>query len=100
MGMLICVKRISLTYIIIGVILHEFIRRDQEKKKKDLTHFYDKSPYTDGKIKKQRDNTKTPLKSSTKQRLWADLGRSVGVMIATQVVWENQLTGSQSSHSP
>ena len=36
------------------------------------------------KFKKQRDNTKTPLKTSITQRLRTDLGRSVGVTIATQ----------------
>ena len=30
------------------------------------------------KSKKQRDNIKTPPKSSITQRLWTDLGRSVG----------------------
>ena len=40
--------------------------------------------------KGQSDNTKTPQKSSIKQRLRTDLGRSVGVTTATQLVW---LTG-------
>ena len=42
-----------------------------------------------GKPKKQRDNTKTPPKTSM-----TDLGRSVGVTIATQLVWLNRFTGS------
>ena len=71
-----------------------------EKKGRDLTQSYDKSPYTDRKIKKQRDNTKTPPKTSITQRLQTDLGRSVRVTIATQLVWLNQFTGSQPSHSP
>ena len=36
------------------------------------------------------DNTNNATKSSIKQRLRTDLGRSVGVTIATQLVW---LTG-------
>ena len=55
---------------------------------------------TNRKSKKQRDNTKTQPKTSIKQRLRADLGRSVGVTIATHLMWLNQLTGSQPSHSP
>ena len=50
------------------------------------------------KPKKQRENTKTPPKTSIAQRLRTDLGRSVGVSIATQVVWFNRYTGSQSSN--
>ena len=50
------------------------------------------------KIQKQRDNTKTPQKTSITQRLPTDLGRSVGVMIATQLVLLNRFTGSQPSH--
>ena len=55
-----------------------------------------KAPTPTEKSKKQRDNTKTPPKTSITQRLRTDLGRSVGVTIATQLVWLNQLTGSQS----
>ena len=71
------------------------------EKERDLTQSYDKSPYTDRKIKKkkqQRDNTKTPTKTSITQRLRNDLGRSVGVTIATQLVWLNRFTGSQPPH--
>ena len=57
---------------------------------------YDKSPYADKKSKTQRHNTKTPPKTSIADRLRT----SVGVMIATQLVWLNRLTGSQPSHSP
>ena len=49
------------------------------------------------KSEKQRDNTKTPSKLSITQRLRTDLGRSVGVTIATQLVWLNRFTGSQTS---
>ena len=52
------------------------------------------------KFKTQRCNTKTPPKTSITQQLRTDLGRSVGVTIATQLVWLNQFTGSQPSHSP
>ena len=49
---------------------------------------------------KQRDNTHTPSKTSITQLLRTDLGRSVGVTIATQLVWLNRFTGSQPSHLP
>ena len=59
-----------------------------------------KAPTPTEKSKKQRDNTKTPPKTSITQRLRADLGRSVWATIATQLVRLNQLTGSQPYHSP
>ena len=51
-----------------------------------------------GKSKKQRDNTKTSRKTSITQRLRTDLGRSVGVILTTQLVRLNRFTGSQPSH--
>ena len=59
-----------------------------------------KTPTPTEKSKKQRENTKTPPQTSIIQRLRIDLGRSVGVKTATQLVWLNRLTGSQPSHSP
>ena len=56
-----------------------------------------KAPTPTEKSKKQRDNTKTPQKTSITQQLRTELGRSVGVTIATQLVWLNQFTGSQPS---
>ena len=50
------------------------------------------------KSKKQPINTKTQPKTSISQRLRTDLGRSVGVTIATQLVCLNRLMGSQTSH--
>ena len=38
-----------------------------------------KAPTPTEKLKKQRDNSETPPKSSITQRLRTDLGRSVGV---------------------
>ena len=38
-----------------------------------------KAPTPTEKSKKQRDNTKTPLKTLITQRMRTDLGRSVGV---------------------
>ena len=68
-------------------------------KRRDLTQSYDKRPYTHRKkSKKQHDNEKTPPKTSITQRLRTDLGRSVVVTIATQLVWLNRFTGSQPSH--
>ena len=40
--------------------------------------------------KKQRDNTKTPPKTSITEWLRTDLGRSVRVTIAAQLVWWNR----------
>ena len=48
--------------------------------------------------KKQRDNTKTPQQTSITQRLGTDLGWSVGVTTAIQLMWLNRLTGSKPSH--
>ena len=50
------------------------------------------------KPQKQRDNTQTPPKTPISQRLQTDLGRSVGVRIATQLVWLNRFTGYQPPH--
>ena len=61
--------------------------KNVEKKGRDLTQSYDKSPYADRKSKTQRENTKTPPKTSITQRLRTDLGRSVWLTIATQLVW-------------
>ena len=55
----------------------------------DLTQSYDKSPYTHGNVKRAVTTQTTPQKSSIKQRLRTDLGRSVGVTTATQLVWFN-----------
>ena len=50
-----------------------------------------KAPTPTEMSKGQSDNTQTtPQKSSIKQQLRTDLGRSVGVTTATQLVW---LTG-------
>ena len=50
----------------------------------DLTQSYDKSPYTNRNVKVTTQTT--PQKSSIKQQLRTDLGRSVGVTTATQLV--------------
>ena len=57
-----------------------------------------KAPTPTEKSKTQRDNIKTPPKTSITQRLQTDLGRSVKVTIATQLVWLNRFTDSQPSH--
>ena len=43
--------------------------------------------------KGQNDNTNNVTKSSITQRLRTDLGRSVGVTTATQMVWLTWFTG-------
>ena len=58
------------------------------EKGRDLTQSYDKSPYTNRNVQRGKVTTQTtPQKSSIKQRLRTDLGRSVGVTKATQLVW-------------
>ena len=59
----------------------------------DMTQSYDKSPYTHGNVKRAVTTHTTPQKSSIKQRLRTDLGRSVGVTTATQLVWLTWFTG-------
>ena len=58
----------------------------------DLTQSYDKSPHTHGNVKRAVTTQTTPQKSSIKQ-LRTDLGRSVGVTTATQLVWLTWFTG-------
>ena len=70
------------------------------EKGRDLTQSYDKSPYTHWKSKNQRDNTKTPPKTPITQRLQTDLRRSVGVTIATPLVWLDSFQGHRPFHSP
>ena len=67
---------------------------ESKRKGRDLTHPMTKAHTPTEKSKKKRDNTKTPPKTSIKQRLQTDLGQSVGVTISTQLVW---LTRSQLS---
>ena len=55
-----------------------------------------KAPTPTEMSKGQSDNTNNATKSSIKQRLRTDLGRSVGVTKATQLVW---LTGLR-AHCP
>ena len=55
-----------------------------------------KAPTPTEKSKMQRENTKTPPKTSITQRLRTDLGRSVWVTIATKLVRLNP----QPSDSP
>ena len=65
----------------------------ERQKGGDLTQSYDKSPYTHGNVKRAVTTQTTPQKSSIKQRLRTDLGRSVGVTTATQLVWFTRFTG-------
>ena len=55
---------------------------------------------TEKKNKKQRDNTKTQAKTAITQRLRSDIGWSVRVTIATQLVLLNRFTGSNPYHLP
>ena len=75
-------------------ILKEFVDKKEEIWLSPMT----KAPTPTEKSKKQRDNTKTPPKTSITQRLRTDLGRSVRVATATQLVWLNRFTESQPFH--
>ena len=57
-----------------------------------------KAPALTEESKKQRDNIKTPPKTSMAQRLRTDLGRSDGVTAVTQLVLLNLFTSAQPSH--
>ena len=60
----------------------------QKKKGRDLTQSYDKSPYTNRNDKRAKwQHKQCHKKGSITQRLRTDLGRSVGVHMATQPVW-------------
>ena len=61
-----------------------YIYNSIKKKKEEIwLSFMTKAPTATETSKKQRDNTKTPPKTSITQRLRTDLGRSVGVTTAT-----------------
>ena len=66
------------------------------QKGRDLTQSYDKRPAPTEMSKGQSYNTNNATKSSITQRFWIDLGRSVGVTTATQLMW---LTGLR-AHLP
>ena len=79
--------------------IHFFCLVDIEEKKEEIwLSPMTKAPIPTEKFKKQRDNTKTPPKTSITQRSRTDLGRSVGVTTATKLVWLNRFTGSRPSH--
>ena len=69
-----------------------------DKKEEDWLSAMTKAPTSIEKPRKLRDNTLTPSKTSITQRLRTDLGRSVRVIIASQLVWLNRFKGSQPSH--
>ena len=52
-----------------------------------------KAPTSTEMSKGQSDSTNNATKSSIKQQLRTDLGRSVGVTTATQLVWFTRFTG-------
>ena len=72
-------------------------KRINTKKKKEIWPSpMTKAPTPTEMSKGQSDNTNNAQKSSIKQQLRTDLGRSVGVTTATQLVW---LTGLR-AHLP
>ena len=72
-----------------------------KRKGSDLTQSYDKSPLHPRKNPKTNVKTqKTPPKTSITQQLRIDLGRSVGVAVAIQLVWFNRFTSVQTSNLP
>ena len=75
------------------------IRCTREKRKRSDSVLWQK-PLHQRKCRKGKVTTQTtPQNSSITQRLRTDLGRSVGVTTATQLVWLTGL-GTQPSHSP
>ena len=74
-----------------------FLPRGKEKKKEIWLNPMT-TPLYQQKIRKSKDNTQTPPKTSFTQRLRTDLGRSVGVTTVIQLVWLNRFTGTQPSH--
>ena len=72
----------------------------QEKRKRSDSALWQKPLHWQKNPKSNVTTQRTPPKTSITQRLRTDLGRSAGVTIATQLVWLNQFTGSQPSHSP
>ena len=83
----------------LGPMVHQQWKK--EKKEEIWLGPMTNAPTPTEKSKKQRDNIKkTPSKTSITQRLWADLGRSVGVTAVTPLVWLNRFTSAQPPHSP
>ena len=56
-----------------------------------------KAPAPTEMSKGKSDNTNNVTKNSIIQRLWTNLGRSVGVTTATQLVWFTGFTGPPSN---
>ena len=69
--------------------------QSQREKGRDLTQSCDKNPHTHKTIKKS--NIKTP-KALITQPLRTDLGQSIRVTAANQLVWLNRFTSAQPSH--
>ena len=82
-------------YLVLSHFGLSFVERNRKRSDSVLWH---KSIHTQKNLKKQRDNTQTLRKHSITQRLWTDIGRSVGITMATKLLWLNQVTGSQPSH--
>ena len=82
--------------------VHDAMKHTMRQKGKKngiwLSESYDESPYINGKFNNQLTTQKHQQKISITQRLRTDLGRSVGVSTAIQLVWFNQFTGTQPSH--
>ena len=76
----------------------DYFRVCRKKKEEIWLGPMTKAPTPTEKSKKQRDNTKTPPKTSITPRLRTDVGWSVGETTATQLVWLNRFMGSQPSH--
>ena len=69
-----------------------------EKKEEIWLSPMTKAPTATEKSRKQRDNTKTPPKTSITQWLRTDLGRSVGVTTVTPLVSLNWFISAEPSH--
>ena len=62
-----------------------------------MTQSYDKRPYTHRKIQKATRQHENASKTFDYTTIADDLGRSVRVAIATQLVWLNRFRGCQPS---
>ena len=64
---------------------------NKREKGRDLTQWYDKIPYIQRQIQNATWQHKNATKTLITQPLRTDLWRSVGLTIATQLVWLNRL---------
>ena len=87
-------------YALITAVEYKAMAVYKGEKGRDLTQSCDKSPNTHRKIQNAMWQHKNATKTLITQRLQTNLGRSVGVTAVTPLIWLNQFTSAQPSHSP